>query len=76
MKWVQLQSHADTHQRWPLLNLVRQVLRSFNYKLVPKRVCDGYTIDGKKKYKRMFIVEKMKTMISAQTNKKINLNII
>jgi hypothetical protein len=68
-----LQSHAYSQQRWPLLNLVRQVLRSCGYKLIPKRVCDGYTIDGKKKYKRMFIVEKMK--IHTNTNKKINLNI-
>ena len=55
-----LQSHADTHQKWPLLNLIRQLLRYYDYKLVPKRICDGYTSDGKKKYKRMFIVEKMK----------------
>ena len=52
-----LQSTADSHQRWPLLNLVRQLLCAFNYKLIPKRVCDGYTSDGKKKYKRMFIIE-------------------
>lgn len=55
-----LQSDADTHQKWPLLNLIRQLLRAYNYKLVPKRICDGRTNDGKKKYKRMFIVEKMK----------------
>ena len=55
-----LQSHADTHQKWPLLNLIRQLLRYYDYKLEPKRICDGYTSDGKKKYKRMFIVEKMK----------------
>ena len=52
-----LQSTADSHQRWPLLNLVRQLLCAFNYKLIPKRICDGYTSDGKKKYKRMFIIE-------------------
>jgi hypothetical protein len=55
-----LQSHADARQRWPLLNLIRQILRSSNYKLIPKRICDGYSVDGKKKYKRMFIIEKMK----------------
>jgi len=55
-----LQSHADTQQRWPLLNLIRQILRAYNYKLVPKRLCNGYSSDGKKKYKRMFIIEKMK----------------
>ena len=55
-----LQAPAEKTQRWPLLNLIRQVLRSSSFKLTPKRVSDGYTIDGKKKYKRMFIVERMK----------------
>ena len=55
-----LQEPAEKIQRWPLLNLIRQVLRSTNFKLTPKRVSNGYTVDGKKKYKRMFIIEKMK----------------
>jgi hypothetical protein len=55
-----LQAPAEKIQRWPLLNLIRQVLRSSSFKLTPKRVSDGYTLDGKKKYKRMFIIEKMK----------------
>jgi len=55
-----LQAPAEKTQRWPLLNLIRQVLRSSSFKLTPKRVSDGYTVDGKKKYKRMFIVERMK----------------
>ena len=55
-----LQTTAETAQRWPLLNLIRQVLRSSNFKLTPKRVADGYTLDCKKKYKRLFIIEKMK----------------
>jgi hypothetical protein len=55
-----LQAPAEKNQRWPLLNLIRQVLRSSSFKLTPKRVSNGYTIDGKKKYKRMFIVERMK----------------
>lgn len=54
-----LQTPAEKNQRWPLLNLIRQVLRSCNYKLTPKRIANGYTIDGKKKYKRLFIIEKM-----------------
>jgi hypothetical protein len=55
-----LQSNAEQEQRWPLLNLVRQVLRTCNYKLVPKRLSDGYSAEGRKKYKRIFIIEKMK----------------
>jgi len=58
-----LQTPAEKKQKWPLLNLIRQVLRSCNYKLTPKRLSDGYTIDGKKKYKRIFIVEKMKVIV-------------
>ena len=58
-----LQETAEDKQRWPLLNLIRQLLRSCNYKLTPKRVSDGYTLDGKKKYKRMFIVEKMRVIV-------------
>ena len=46
-------------QRWPLINLIRQILRKYNYQLVPKRVCDGYTKDGIKKYKRFFEVKKI-----------------
>ena len=53
-----LQNTAEIKQRWPLLNLVRQILKNYNYKLTPKRLCDGYTKDKKKRYKRVFIVEK------------------
>jgi hypothetical protein len=55
-----LQSPAEDVQKWPQLNLMRQVLRSCHFKLTPKRVSDGYTVDGKKKYKRMFIIERMR----------------
>ncbi len=58
-----LQETAEKKQKWPLLNLLRQVLRSCNFKLTPKRISDGYSIDGKKKYKRMFIIEKMRVII-------------
>ena len=58
-----LQDTAEKKQKWPLLNLIRQVLRSCNFKLTPKRISDGYTIDGKKKYKRMFIIEKMRVIL-------------
>ncbi len=57
-----LQAPAEELQKWPYLNLMRQVLRSCHFKLTPKRVSDGYTVDGKKKYKRMFIIEKMRVL--------------
>jgi hypothetical protein len=57
-----LQKKAETNQKWPLLNLVRQILLVYNYLLTPIRKCDGYTKDGVKKYKRFFkIVRKINT---------------
>ena len=55
-----LQETAEAQQKWPLLNLVRQVLKACSYKLDPIRKSDGYTKDGKKKYKRYFIIKKLK----------------
>ena len=53
-----LQSTAEENQKWPLLNLVRQILKSCNYNLFPKRICNGYDKTGKKLYKRLYIIEK------------------
>ena len=52
-----LQSSAESKQKWPLLNLVRQILKLNNYNLIPIRLSDGYTKDGKKKYKRYFLIK-------------------
>jgi len=49
-----LQKGADKNQKWPLLNLVRQILNVYGYKMIPIRKCDGYTLDGIKKFKRYF----------------------
>lgn len=53
-----LQKGAEKNQKWPLLNLVRQILNVYGYKMVPVRKCDGYTLDGIKKFKRYFQVVK------------------
>ena len=64
-----LQSNAEETQKLPLLNLVRQILRSCHYKMTPKRVSAGYTNEGKKIYKRMFIIEKLsQTELSANSS--------
>jgi len=55
-----LQKNASEVQKWPLLNLVRQILKSNNYKMEPIRKSDGYTQEGKKKYLRYFIIKKIK----------------
>lgn len=51
-----LHETACLKQQWPLLNLVRQILKECGFCLKPKRISDGKTKDGKKKYKRIFIV--------------------
>ena len=54
-----LQSSALEKQKWPLLNLIRQILKLYDYTLEPKRVCDGYDAHKKKKYKRYFVVKSL-----------------
>lgn len=51
-----LHKEATKKQRWPLINLIRQILQVYNYKMQPIRKADGYTKDGVKKYKRFFLV--------------------
>jgi hypothetical protein len=64
-----LQKDAKTKQKWPLLNLVRQILRTNDYAMEPKRKSNGYDDDGKKKYLRFFIIHKKKV------EENINLNL-
>ena len=54
-----LQKNAMENQKWPLLNLVRQILKSNNYKMDPIRKSNGYTKEGKKKYLRFFAIKKL-----------------
>jgi len=55
-----LQNDIEHKQRWPLINLVRQILKQYGYNLIPKRLSDGYTKEGKKKFRRIFIISKVK----------------
>lgn len=57
-----LQSGAEKNQRWPLLNLLRQILKSYKYNLTPKRLANGYSKTGKKLYRRIFLVSKINTI--------------
>ena len=61
-----LQKNASESQKWPLLNLVRQILKSNNYKMDPIRKSNGYTKEGKKKYLRFFAIKKLKTKQEAE----------
>lgn len=49
-----LQKTATSSQKWPLLNLIRQILHVYGYNMKPIRKSDGYTKDGVKKFKRFF----------------------
>jgi hypothetical protein len=67
-----LQKNAEKSQKWPLLNLIRQILHVYGYKMEPIRKADGYTLEGVKKYKRYFLIRKN---IIKNEIKKIDLNI-
>jgi hypothetical protein len=70
-----LQKNADKSQKWPLLNLVRQILSIHNYKMVPIRKSDGYTLEGIKKYKRYFLINKKSNTNTPNLIKKIDLDL-
>ena len=53
-----LHKMAETNQKWPLLNLVRQILKVYKYRMDPVRKSDGSDETGKKKYKRFFRIRK------------------
>ena len=53
-----LQKTAGDTQKWPVINIMRQLLKSYGYALVPKRCANGYTKLGKKIYKRSFVITK------------------
>jgi len=54
-----LQRSASKDQKWPLLNLVRQILKVCNFQMKPVRRSAGYDEDGKKRYRRFFLISKM-----------------
>jgi hypothetical protein len=51
-----LQKEAKTKQKWPLLNLARQLLNVYGFQMQPVRKSDGYTKEGVKKFKRFFLI--------------------
>ena len=64
-----LQTTAPGKQKWPLLNLVRQILKAIDYKMTPQRKSNGYTKDGKKKYRRFFVINKLKKISEINAEK-------
>ena len=63
-----LHTGADIKQKWPLLNLVRQILKVKNYRMIPVRKSDGKDKSGKKKYKRFFRIEKYQEIEATDVN--------
>ena len=63
-----LQSTAEDHQKWPLLNLVRQILKVNHFVMKPVRKSAGKTKLGKKKYVRYFLIEKLKKIDELEMN--------
>jgi hypothetical protein len=55
--FTSMQKTAEYKQKWPLLNLVRQILKKQNYTMNPIRKADGYK-NGVKMYKRFFSIHK------------------
>ena len=52
-----LQKDAENVQKWPFINLVRQMLMTYGLSLEPFRKADGYKKDGTKRFKRYFIIK-------------------
>ena len=53
-----MHASAELNQKWPCLNLVRQVLKRMGYDIQPERKCAGYDVTGKKLFERFFRVHK------------------
>lgn len=66
-----LHENAGKTQKWPLLNLVRQILSTHHYQMKPHRKSDGYTKEGVKKYKRFFLIVKEKKLEPKQPDSQI-----
>ena len=70
-----LQKNADKAQKWPLLNLVRQILNVYHYKMEPIRKADGYTLEGVKKYRRFFQIKKKNSAQENDNSQEMNDNV-
>ena len=57
--FTSLQQNAEDKQKFPLINIVRQLLKAKYYQMEPIRKANGYEKSGKKLYKRYFRVKKI-----------------
>ena len=63
-----LHKNAPDNQKWPLLNITRQILKSRGYCMQPCRKSNGYDASGKKRYKRSFIISKIQQQTTLNEN--------
>ena len=49
-------------QKWPQINLLRQILKCNNYKLLPKTYNLGYNNNGKKILKRTYYIKPLSNL--------------
>ena len=62
-----MHASAECNQKWPCLNLVRQVLKRIGYDIAPERRCAGRDETGKKIFERFFILSKREKMDTTTT---------
>lgn len=55
-----LQSTAIQNQKFPIVNLVRQILKNYNYNIIPFKKSNGYDKNNKKQFIRYFRIENSK----------------
>ena len=58
-----LQKTASSTHKYPVINILRQVLKTCGYNLNPKRVSNGYTKAGVKLYKRSFVIKQTSNLM-------------
>ena len=58
-----MHASAELNQKWPCLNLVRQVLKRMGYDIQPERRCAGHDETGKKLFERFFRVNKRSPIV-------------
>ena len=63
-----MHSSAESTQKWPCLNLVRQVLKRMGYDIRPERRCAGRDESGKKLFERFFQVYKSEKFTVIENN--------
>ena len=63
-----LHKNAEESQKWPIINITRQILKSCNFDMEPIRRSDGKTKDGKKLFKRYFKISKINKTKDAEIN--------